>query len=289
MVSVAIMEVMVHPYEGREASLATQHEKWGLIAPVMRTVLSMDVVNVEVDTDVLGTFSGEVPRRGTPVETAIAKARMGMEASGLSFGLANEGSIGPHPYIPFVVSDMEVVVLVDDELGIVVIESEIEIAIPSFSVEVHPSECAELSLESAGFPDHGLMVLPLLGSAPIVKGIHDRDELIHAAWHCLDESGAPMVRVQSDLRAHHHPTRRLVIERAAHRLANRLATLCPTCSSPGWGLVRHETGCPCSECSTPTYQCQYEVFGCVACEHEQLRDVGPIGGVDPVHCPRCNP
>ena len=283
------MEAMTHPYKGCQVSLATKHDKWGLIAPAMRSVLSIDLINVDVDTDVLGTFSGDIPRQESPVATAIAKARLGMQATGLTIGIANEGTIGPHPSLPFVVSDVEVTVLVDDRLGIVVVESETEFAIPSFSAEVHPEECKEMSLDLANFPSHGLMVVPVIGTSPIIKGIHNREELVEAAWRCLNESGASTIKVQSDFRAHHHPTRQLVIERSARRLADRLATLCPSCSSPGWGIVRQEMGCPCSVCATPTNQCEFEVFGCVACNHEQSRDAAPHGGADPVHCPRCNP
>ena len=51
------------------------------------------VQGVDADTDVLGTFTGDVPRPGSPFETAVAKARIGMGLTGCSLGLASEGTM----------------------------------------------------------------------------------------------------------------------------------------------------------------------------------------------------
>jgi len=56
---------------------------------------------MNLDTDQLGTFSGEIPRRGALLEVALRKARLGMRAPGLPLGLAGEGTFGPHPAVPF--------------------------------------------------------------------------------------------------------------------------------------------------------------------------------------------
>ena len=280
---------LLHPYSHRQASLATRHDKWPLIAPVMSRVMSLEVVNVDVDTDSLGTFSGDVVRRGSPFDTAVAKARLGMRESGLTIGIANEGTIGPHASLPFIVSDTELVVLVDDERGIVIADSATELAIPSFSAVVHPDECESLELDTAGFPEHGLIVMPSLGVAPIVKGVHTREALVDAARTCSRASGAESVLVQSDFRAHHHPSRRLVIERAAHKLAERVAALCPSCDTPGWGVGRHEFGASCAECGTETSQLRAEIFTCVCCAYKKSNEQQLGLGADPMYCPRCNP
>ena len=51
--------------------MATKHDKGQLIAPCFDEILAMRVEEVLVDTDLLGTFSGEIERVGTPLETAI--------------------------------------------------------------------------------------------------------------------------------------------------------------------------------------------------------------------------
>ncbi|MFN2288745.1 MAG: DUF6671 family protein, partial [Chromatocurvus sp.] len=112
------------PYTGRRIALATMHRKEVVIAPPMKRVLGAElVVPAGLDTDALGTFSGEIPRQGTMGDVAVAKARMGMVAAGLGIGLASEGSFGPHPEIPVVAVGRELLVLVDDERGLVVFES----------------------------------------------------------------------------------------------------------------------------------------------------------------------
>lgn len=260
----------------------------------MSRSLGLDVVSIDVDTDSLGTFAGEVDRIGTPWETAVAKARLGMKTSGLPLGLASEGSIGPDDAIPFLVADLELVVMVDDARGIVVGEGEIEYGIPSIAVDVGVSEVTVSGvdfdlLERAGFPAHGLIVRPPVGTMGIAKGIHDPDELRRAVEHCGRESGSEIVRVESDLRAHHHPTRRMVIARAAERLADRLGRLCPSCQCPGWGVGRRSRGAPCAVCGASTRIVAIEHFRCASCTYEEATATEAAAGVDPQYCPGCNP
>lgn len=106
-------------YADRWAVLATKHDKLPLVAPPLAAV-GVKVTGVADNTDQLGTFTEEVRRPGTPLETAVAKARLGMAATGSALGLASEGSIGPHPASPFLTADIEVVVLVDADRDLVV-------------------------------------------------------------------------------------------------------------------------------------------------------------------------
>lgn len=76
-----------------EAVLATRHGKLELIAPALARV-GYALRAVDVDTDALGTFSGEVPRPGPPRDVAVAKARLAMDASGVKVGVASEGTVG---------------------------------------------------------------------------------------------------------------------------------------------------------------------------------------------------
>ena len=278
-----------HPYAGRLASLATRHGKWELISPVLERSVGLRIVEVAADTDSLGTFSGEIPRLGTPKETVVAKARLGMNHLGVSLGLANEGTIGPHPAIPFVNADVEIVVLVDEELGITVMESETEFGVPMVAMEVESERWEEISLDGTGFPEHGLIVRPTSGFSPIFKGIHDRDELEAAVFECSRLGQGRSVRIESDFRAHHHPSRQAVIGRAAKRLGQRLSCLCPRCGSPGWGIGRREAGARCSMCGTRTREVFREHSECPKCDFTQTDVVCPPEGADPAHCPRCNP
>lgn len=255
----------------------------------MRGVLGLEVVTTEVDTDSLGTFDGDVPRVGSPWDAATAKARLGMVESGRPLGLATEGTFGPSDASPFVTADVELVVLVDDELGIVIGETAVEFAPPAVALDVRPGDLDVEVLRRAGFPEHGLIVRPSGRSTTIVKGIHDERTLFDAIDRCAALSVCGTARVESDFRAHHHPRRRQVIARAAERLASRLAALCPTCAAPGWGVSRREAGAACSWCGRATRLTAVEHWACPACAYGERHDVGPVGGVDPAHCQTCNP
>ena len=86
-------------YAGRQVALLTQHGKERVIAPVLEAALGCRVERVaRYDTDLLGTFTRDIPRAGTQLDAARRKARLGMELAGLPLGLASEGSFGPDPF-----------------------------------------------------------------------------------------------------------------------------------------------------------------------------------------------
>ncbi|PMB21063.1 DUF6671 family protein, partial [Fischerella thermalis] len=101
-------------FNNRIAVLATKHQKERVIAPILEAELRMKVVVPEdFDTDVFGTFTREVKRPGNQVEAARLKAKKALELTGESLAIASEGSFGPHPEIPFISGNREVVLLLD--------------------------------------------------------------------------------------------------------------------------------------------------------------------------------
>lgn len=278
-----------HPYLGCRGVLATKHGKHDLIAPAMFRRLGLAIETAEVDTDVLGTFTREVPRPGSQLDVAVSKARLGMDRAGLPIGLASEGSIGPHWSVPLLTVDIELVVAVDDERDIVVSETEADLDVVAFGADLRVPDIDSLDLERAGFPDHGLIVMSTTGHGPIFKGIHDLQDLDDAVRRCFADVPAAGVRIESDFRAHHHPTRRRVIARAADRLAERLARLCPVCRTPGWGIGRQESGAPCQECGAATRMIRSVHYVCARCDADVAEPTACSDGVDPQYCPRCNP
>ena len=269
--------------------LATRHDKWPLIAPALAP-LGLVVEVAEVDTDSLGTFTGEVERPASQWDTAVAKARLGMRATGSLLGLASEGSIGSHPAMPYIASATELVVLVDDELGIVVGETEVSFDIVVHSLTTTPGEPLDAYLQRADFPRHGLIVMPSIGrGGPIVKGLHDEADVVDAIARCAAASTDGRARVTTDLRAHHCPSRRLIIAAAAARLAARLAACCPACDTPGWGIVRAERGAPCAECGDLVDIVVARIEGCQRCPVELPMPLAGRATADPSRCPSCNP
>lgn len=216
-------------YRGRVAVLTTKHSKERAVARPFRAALGLVVtVPEEIDTDLLGTFTGEVERVGTPREAAIGKERLGMRASGLPLGLASEGSFGPHPLMPFLfASDHEVLAFVDDDLGITVVESLL-------TEETNFGHCPARTLsdltafiKQVRFPLHALIVRPNDGlkAGFMFKGIADVETLEDAVNRSAAASADGMAHVETDMRAHVNPTRQKAIRRLAFRLAPPCHTL----------------------------------------------------------------
>lgn len=282
------------PYAGCRAVLATMHGKEAAIAAILFDRLGLSVCTApDLDTDVLGTFTGEIPRAGSMRDAAIAKAKLGMAATGLPVGIASEGSYGPHPHLPFVSGGIELMVLVDAARGIVIADSLVEDA-PVFH-HAYARSFDELGafLERSRFPGHALIVQAAespMAASPIYKGLRGRDELASAIVHCAAHSHDGRALIQSDMRAHMNPTRMTTLRRLATTFAERVATPCPACGVPGYGQVDVETGLPCADCGAPSTLVSHQVFGCTGCEHRE-RKPRPDGRTyaDPARCPQCNP
>jgi hypothetical protein len=269
--------------------LATKHDKLPLIGPAMYAQVRLTVDAVDLDTDVLGTFTGDIARTGSPWETAVAKARLGMAATGCSIGIASEGSIGPDPTVPFVVSAVELVVFVDDELGIVVADTERGFDIVAVGADVAPGDDVGDLLRRGEFPDHALSVRPSAGGGvPAFTGVRNRNDLERSIQVCAAVSSDGLARIETDLRAHCCPSRRPIIERAAGRLAARLAACCPECATPGWGVVGVELGVDCNWCGSEVALPRADVSGCVSCSATRIV-ARERTGADPRYCDWCNP
>ncbi|MFO1089117.1 MAG: DUF6671 family protein [Hyphomicrobiales bacterium] len=281
----------MHPYAGADAALATMHGKHAALSPALAARLGMRLVLASaVDTDALGTFTGEIARRGSMLEAAVAKARLGMRATGLRLGIASEGSFGPHPAVPFLPLAIELVVLVDDARGLVIHEQ-------TASERTNYAHCTARHVEDLGplldrvrFPSHALVVRPNAGDGAIVKGITDRDRLGAAIAAAAAASADGAARVETDMRAHLNPTRMGEIAKLADRFADRLAALCPACHTPGFGIIRSEPGLPCEACGAPTALVRTLVRGCVRCAltvNEPRSDGLRLASA--AQCPECNP
>lgn len=288
--SEAIRDALAHPYSGRSAVLTSKHQKLNQIGPAFAEHMGLRVIELALDTDQLGTFTGEIERLDSPKETAARKARMGMLAAGSTLGIASEGSIGPDPLIPFIISDIEHLVLVDDELGIVLSETYRSLEITTATITAAPGQNLSDFLLKADFPHHKLIVRPNTQARNhSIKGIETPAELIAAIEACAKESPNGFVVIESDLRAHCSPSRRANIHEAAKALAVRVSQLCPRCQTPGWGQVSYKKGVRCSECLriNPDAIAQ-EILGCSRCDYSESGKI-MAQELDPTYCTWCNP
>jgi hypothetical protein len=280
----------VHPYAGRRIALATMHGKAEALAPAFAGLGVSLTVPAGIDTDALGTFSGEIPRLQPPLETAIAKARLAMAATGLPLGLATEGSFGPDPLIAFVPLHREVAVLVDDLHGQIVCEwrNSHETNFAGRVVD-QASELDDAQLARWGFPAHALIVRGE-PDGPVFKSLRDRSALDAAIIACIETVPTRQARVETDMRAHLNPTRMGQIVLLGESLVERLRCRCPRCRAPGFGRVDVVTGLPCEWCGTPTAAVLGEIHGCAACDERlQLPRSDGLRQSDPAQCDSCNP
>jgi hypothetical protein len=281
---------MQHPYQGRDVVLTSKHHKLDLIAPPFEKELSIQLVELDLDTDQFGTFSGEKPRTLSQLETAIAKARLGTTYAGVSLGIASEGAIGADYLIPLLNSDIEILVFIDTELDLTISESYRSFDITAVSRTIYQGANLDELLLSADFPRHGLIVrADINGESKSIKGIKEINSLREAIDTLLRESENGKVIVESDLRAHFSPSRQKNISRAAELLAARVAALCPACNTPGWGRTSYIRGLSCSSCGLENSDAiRSEILGCARCDF-----IAPgmliASSLDPARCMECNP
>jgi len=269
-------------------ALATQHGKEAVIAPEFAQTLGWRVEVVAIDTDAYGTFSGDCPRELGPEATALAKARGGIDASGIPRGLASEGTIGPDPRMPLITADHEILAYVDLEHGTQLTQWHHSADIVAFSHTISAETSWEELARQADLPQHAVIVRN--DSQPVYwvrKGLREIDEVRDAVRACQYDTGGPVV-VETDYRAMVCPSRQAVIGACAKKLATRLSTPCPQCSTGGWGVVGVQRGLPCRECGTLAQEAiAGEEWGCVSCDHTVVTPSAET--VDPARCPRCNP
>jgi ribosomal protein S27AE len=267
--------------------MATKHDKAKLVAQPFNDILGMIVQEVFVDTDVLGTFSGEIERVGTPLETAVKKAQLGIEATGNPYALASEGSVGPDPFFGFIHADIETLVFIDTELDIQVHVSHKSNEITAFTTTTLKSDLGAF-LQKADFPNHALIVKPHIGQGAH-KGIRDLRTLEKAITDSRDQSADGEAIIESDLRAMCSPSRQKNIAATALKLVQRLSQTCPECQTPGWGLKSYVRGVECSQCGDLSEEAiKQEVMGCVKCEYTLPGAVINLT-LDPARCMSCNP
>lgn len=276
--------------QSTRVALATQHGKERQVAPAFADTLGWTIERAETDTDVWGTFAREVPRVLSPLNTALEKARSGARQLGLRAGVGSEGTIGPHPHIPFVTVDHEVLAFVDLAEGFEVVEHVLSTDTVAVSELWHENLLLDDIMERADLPHHALIVRTDTPSSPmVVKGITSREGL-ERAIHSIrsDDPGATIV-LESDHRAMMSPSRQKVIRDCARKLVMRLAQYCPACATRGWGVVDLERGIPCRGCGTLSQDAiSADVEGCVRCDY-RVTVPREFSEVDPAQCQVCNP
>jgi hypothetical protein len=211
-------------FAGRLATIATMHRKEQVIAPALETELGLTCqVPSNFNTDAFGTFTRDVDRSGDQRTTARRKAEAALDLTGGTLAIASEGSFGPHPQIPFMPCNREVVLLLDQQHGLEIVGEYLSTDTNYRAEAIASVEAALAFAQSVGFPHHGLVVMPQSqGNAPdsIFKGITQDADLIAAVETLLVQSPQGRIHIETDMRAMHNPKRMQAIAQR-HRRFNR--------------------------------------------------------------------
>ena len=279
----------MHPYENIKISLLTKHKKEHIIAPKFLKMLNAEVIHTDAfDTDELGTFTRDKARYGNQLDAARRKAIIGMEITGLKYGIASEGSFTSDPFIGLLPWNHEIVIFIDNNLGIEVIGSSKAAAMSSQSKVRNWKELAKFARLNK-FPTHHLVLRPDDENHPVLhKGISNRIVLEEAFNQAIKLSKTKKVFVEHDLRAFANPTRMKNIAKATTDLIQKLKTLCPNCQTPGFQITKIIAGLPCALCGLETRETMERIFTCISCDYEKSEFVKKKKA-DPAKCDFCNP
>ncbi len=277
-------------FENRKLLIATKHGKESVIAPLLEKALGVKcIVPENYNTDIFGTFTGEIERKNDPVSTLRQKCQHAMNMFDCDLAVASEGSFGPHPSLYFANADDELLILIDRK-------NELEIKARELSLETNFSG-SEIKSEKelrefasrALFPSHALILRNKKNSnLRIVKGINNKEALLSSYHELLQQFNT--VYAETDMRAMFNPSRMKVIGKATENLISNIKTCCPQCNTPGFEITEIKTGLPCKWCGHPTQSPLYFVYTCSKCSFKK-KTFFPHhkSNEDPMYCPNCNP
>lgn len=196
----------------QQAVLVTMHEKATVINPVLHDGLGLNVVALTtIDTDQFGMFTGEIPHPHSQYHTAVAKARAGL-IHGYTISVASEGSFFSHPEVPFVMINQELVVVVDERYGWVLEGWATSTDTMAVKQTIKTVEDALFFGQRVGFPTQGVIVCSRKNdTVHHIKDISTSGDLREIVAQLLD-GGSDEIWLETDLRAHRNPKRRLVIQ-----------------------------------------------------------------------------
>lgn len=272
----------------RELMIATMHQKEKVIAPILeKEIGAICRVSSQLNTDLLGTFSGEVERPYTPMEAAKKKCMLAMEASGCDLAVASEGSFGPHPYIPFVSCDEEFLFFYDRKNNFEIVAREISLETNFAKEEVSTLENLQAFTDRVLFPSHGLIVKGFHQNI-IAKGVTNEKRLKELFMEASARGSS--LWLETDMRALYNPTRMSVIEKVTYKLVEMLKSTCPKCSYPGFTVSQVVPGLLCQSCHMPTQSTLKYIYKCKKCSYEQeVYFPNHKKAEDPMYCDFCNP
>ena len=277
-------------FEGRTLLIATQHGKEKVIAPIFEKTLGVTcVVNHLLDTDSLGTFSGEIERKLDPIATVRQKCLLAATYHNIDLVIANEGSFGSHPTLFFSAADDEFVMLVDLKNNLEIIARELSTTTNFGGENITTQQQLLAFAETSLFPTHALILKSSEKKpAVIYKAIQNENDLLEKFHHL--KTTYETLFVETDMRAHLNPSRMKLIEQVTQKLVKKIQSCCPNCKTPGFDIAKVLDGLPCQLCKSPTKSTLAFVYQCKKCAFQTTAKFPHKKQFeDPMYCDFCNP
>jgi hypothetical protein len=277
-------------WKNNQLTIVTRHGKEAVIGPPLQSMLGISYkVSTLVNTDTLGTFSGEIEREHDALTTVRNKCIAAFENEGANLCLASEGSFYPDPNIPYVTINDELLLFKDftNDFELVVRSTTHETNFAG-TVIFNQQELLEFA-QRVNFPSHAIILRPDQHDfTEIYKGIQSQARLIETGEKLFNKYN--QLYAETDMRAHLNPTRMKHIASLSLQLAERLTHACKECGFPGFGVTSVQKGLPCRWCGMPSNYVKSHVCTCAACNHSEIIPF-PNGKthIDPMYCNYCNP
>lgn len=277
-------------FNNRKVAICSQHGKEHVMRPLIKHYLGLDVkAQIGINTDEFGTFTGEIERFSDPITTLRNKIHKGLHVSGLSLGIGNEGSFGPHPEMPFIPCDQEIAMLIDLENNIEIFEVVISTNTNHAQMPINSVEDLVEFATRADFPSHALILKEVKEGkvCSIRKGILGW-ELLYSIMMEFSSKDSTII-AETDMRAHLNPTRMKVIEQAVDSVLRKVGNTCPKCQWPGFASVETKRGLKCIQCEQPTKLTLSKLYKCKCCAYTDERFFTEGQSASPQYCDHCNP
>lgn len=277
-------------FKKRKLLIASKHHKELVIAPLFKKEFEINCfTSNKIDTDLLGTFSGEIDRKQDPISTLRTKCIMGNQITNCDLVIANEGSFGPHPTLFFAQANEEIIMLKDFKNDIEIVAKEISLETNFNGKRIEDETELIAFANEIKFPSHSIIMKPSESNfTRIYKGITTTENLIKYYFELKKEFGSAYV--ETDMRAMHNPTRMKIIRNVTKKLIKKIKSKCPKCNYPGFDIVKANPGLPCENCLFPTRSTLSYLYKCDKCCYE--KDMNYPRGIkfeDPTFCDFCNP
>lgn len=277
-------------WNNRKGCIVTMHGKQEAVAPLLFSELGIECSTLEtVNTDALGTFSGEVERKGSPLEALRNKCQLAIDQGFDDIIIASEGSFGPHPQMYFAYADDEWVMLKDVKHDLEILGRHVSTHTNFNAREIGDWPTLVAFAEQAKFPSHALILRPAVDQwVCMKKGIMDWTMLKTAYASIQDSDGK--VYVETDMRAQFNPSRMKVIKQATADLIKMANRLCPQCQTPGFSISQVIPGLPCEVCAMPTASTLKLIYQCAQCQcSSEQKYPNHKQRESPMFCTFCNP